>query len=123
MHRVVFFDGPCPFCNWIVHWLMEVDKKKIFYFASLEGETARTLPKDKDSLILLEEEQGIRKLFFEAKAALRIFWLIGGWYRLIGWTYFLPSFLINPLYRFIARHRYRFCRTTAVSLDESRLLP
>lgn len=124
MRRIIFFDGPCPFCNWVVHFLMNVDHKKIFWFASLQGKTAQTLPKNQDSLILLEESSEGHKLFFEAKAVMRIFWLLGGKFRLLGWMYILPGFLINPCYRFVARNRYRlFSFDKSKELDESRLLP
>jgi predicted DCC family thiol-disulfide oxidoreductase YuxK len=124
MRRIIFFDGPCPLCNRVIHWIMKADTRRLFLFASLQGETARDLPKDRDSLILLEERPSGRRLTFEAKAVLRILWLLGGRYRLLGWARILPGWLTNPYYRAIARNRYcLFSPDQSRLLDSTRLLP
>jgi len=126
LKRVIFFDGPCPLCNQVVRWLMRTDRKKIFLFSSLQGKTAveKNLPKDLSSLILLEEGRGRKKITVSAKAVLKIFWILGGRYRLVGWMYYLPAFLLDPWYRLVAKYRYRlFASKKLKPLDESRLLP
>jgi predicted DCC family thiol-disulfide oxidoreductase YuxK len=76
-----------------------MDKKSIFTFFPLD--------KVSDSLILLEnygseqEEQLI-----EAKAILRIFWLLGGGYSFLGVLSFLPGWFFNWSYRLVAKNRF-----------------
>jgi predicted DCC family thiol-disulfide oxidoreductase YuxK len=126
MNRIVFFDGPCPLCNWVIRWLMQADKKCIFMYAPLQGKTAeeKNLPKDRDSMVLLEDGKNQKNIYFSAKCVMKIFWLLGGKYRLIGWMYFMPKFLMDPWYRFVARNRYRlFVSKKTPHLESSRLLP
>ncbi len=108
--HVIFYDGDCPLCNRSVHFLLGADKKKIFYFAPLNGETAseklkslRLQDPNLDTLVLLEGE----KLFIQSRAVMRILWLLGGKYALLGWISFLPSALFDFLYRWVAKRRYQ----------------
>lgn len=115
LSHLVFYDGECGFCDQIVQLLLRLDKKELFVFAPLQGETAREilpeLPdryKNVDSLILVENYQSShRSVYMQAKAAFRILWLLGGGWVLIGWLNFLPSFLFDWGYRLVARNRYR----------------
>jgi predicted DCC family thiol-disulfide oxidoreductase YuxK len=130
LEHVVFYDGECPFCNRSVLFLLSVDKQEIFYFSPLNGETA----KDKlqglhlknpnlDTLVLLENYQKNEKIFIEGKAVLRILWLLGGKYALIGWLSFLPSFLFDYVYRIVARYRYRlFTKKGTIQSTNTRFL-
>ena len=40
---IIFFDGVCHMCNSAVDFFMKADKKRLFLFAPLQGETARTM--------------------------------------------------------------------------------
>lgn len=40
MKTVVFYDNQCSVCNYWVNWILENDKKQIFYFAALESDFA-----------------------------------------------------------------------------------
>ena len=116
--HLVFYDGQCGFCDHIVQILLKIDTREIFSFAPLQGETAarllKHLPpemKNKDSLVLIENYRShTPKYFILGEAALRIGWLLGGFWALAGWISWLPSFLYDWLYRLIARNRYRLFR-------------
>lgn len=116
--HLVFFDGECGFCDHTVNLLLSIDKNKKFIFAPLQGTTAREVLKDlperyrgEDSLVLVENYNSPEQKFYVlGKGAFRIFWLLGGWWAFIGWISFLPSFLYDWGYRFIARNRKYFFR-------------
>ncbi len=40
---IVFFDGECALCDGFVTWIYTRDKKGLFKFAPLQGETAKDL--------------------------------------------------------------------------------
>ncbi len=112
--HLVFYDGACGICDRIVSCLYKADKQKIFGFAPLEGETAKTAlqglseeQKRADTMILIENyTEPDQKIYIYGQAALRTAWLMGGWWTLIGWKYFiLPPFVTDPAYRFFARNR------------------
>ena len=118
MH-VIFYDGECPLCHRAVRFVLAADRKKQFYFAPLKGETAkkelselRLENPDLDTLVLLQNYQsGDKKIEIEGRGALRILWLLGGKYALVGWLSFLPSVLFDAVYRLIARYRFHLFST------------
>lgn len=116
MDNIVFFDGVCGLCDKAVQFLLRVDHESQFVFAPLQGETAKfllhELPeeyKDEDSLVLIENYKSKeRKFYVLGKGVLRICWILGGWWSLIGWMNILPSYLFDVVYRFVARNRKKF---------------
>ncbi|MCB1148628.1 MAG: DUF393 domain-containing protein [Chlamydiia bacterium] len=108
MKHLIFYDGLCGLCDRIVRLFLWADKKEIFLFAPLQGETAAkmNLPEmSADTMILVENRE---KVLIMGVAALRAFWLLGGFWRLIGIFYFiLPSCIPNFFYRIVARNRHR----------------
>ncbi|CDR35111.1 thiol-disulfide oxidoreductase DCC family protein [Criblamydia sequanensis] len=121
MKHLVFYDGECGFCDQVVQFLLKADKKRVFIFAPLQGKHAalalQDLPdevKQADSIILIEDYQGENpKVYLFGKAVFRIFWLLGGGYKALGVFYFLPAWLYNFGYRFIAKHRKKIFKPTA----------
>ncbi len=113
MH-LVLYDGTCRLCHGAVQFILNHDKEKVFQFAPLQGETAISLLKDwrnkypeADTIVLIENwKQSDQKRLFFGKAALRILWLLGGKWSLLGIFSFLPSFLYDWIYRYIARNRF-----------------
>jgi predicted DCC family thiol-disulfide oxidoreductase YuxK len=114
--HLVFYDGNCGLCDRIVRFLYKADQKEQFAFATLKGETASIYLKNlspeikaADSLILIENYRSSKpRIFLFGKGALRIAWLLGWPWLLIGWLSFLPGFLFNWGYRLVARNRHRF---------------
>lgn len=116
MKHLLFYDGTCGLCDHAVQFLLWADKRELFVFAPLQGTTARNVLKDlpseykqADSLILVENyRHPSQKFYILGKGALRIFWLLGGLWTLLGVISFLPTFLYNWAYRIIARNRHHF---------------
>lgn len=114
--HLVFYDGECGLCDRVVQFVLKADKQQIFLFAPLQGETAakelhdvQEDVKQADSVILIENyTDGEKKLYLYGKAAFRIMWLLGGWWKLVGWKNFLPAFLYDWGYWIVARNRHRF---------------
>jgi predicted DCC family thiol-disulfide oxidoreductase YuxK len=104
---ILFYDGECGLCDAAVQLLLKIDRKKRFHFAPLQGKTAKKVlipPPTRDSLVLWEPQ----RRSMEGSAVLRILWLLGGGWALIGWMYWLPSLPFDGLYRLIAKNRHRF---------------
>jgi len=107
--RIVFFDGVCGLCNSFVNRLMRWDRKHTFYFAALQGNTARSHglgsgESDPESIVYFS--QG--KVYTESGAAIRIVADLGGLYGLLRIFLIVPSFIRNGIYRWVARNRYRW---------------
>ena len=117
MHEhVIFFDGECPFCHRAVRHILEIDVNKRFVFAPLSGETAddiltgpQAALKTVNSLVLVENYQSTeRKFWIRSRAILRVYWLAGNGWGLIGILSFFPGFIGDILYRRFAIHRHQF---------------
>lgn len=115
-HHLIFFDDECPFCHHSVRHILAIDSKEQFLFAPINGETARGIligPQDSlkraNSLILVENFRSTEREFWvRSRAIFRIYWLVGKGWRLLGILSFLPSWIQDPFYKWIAVHRHQF---------------
>lgn len=104
MHPIIFFDGYCNLCNASVNWIMNRDKKGVFKFASLQGETAKSLitnhAQKLDSVVLLQNGT----IYTHYKAVGLICKQLPFPFNLGVMFYILPNFLYN----WIANNRYQW---------------
>jgi predicted DCC family thiol-disulfide oxidoreductase YuxK len=112
MHEgLVLFDGVCNFCNYWVQFALKRNKKKSLKFGSQQGETAREIlpgfgmnPDVLSSVYLIENN----KLYKESTAAFRICKHLDGAWKLFYVLVFIPAFLRDPVYKLIAKYRYKW---------------
>lgn len=108
---IILFDGVCNLCAWSVRFIIERDPRAVFRFATLQSETGQQLLAQQgldrscmDSFVLIEDGRS----HTESSAALRVARHLSGAWPLCFVFIILPRFVRDPLYRFIARHRYRW---------------
>ncbi|MCH9613034.1 MAG: hypothetical protein S4CHLAM102_15360 [Chlamydiia bacterium] len=94
--------------------ILELDKKEQFIFSPLRSEYAAkhftkvlSLLQYQRTIVLIESGKFVR---IRGKAMFRIFWLLGGPWKLLGWAHILPSYVLNPLYFFITHVRWALSR-------------
>jgi predicted DCC family thiol-disulfide oxidoreductase YuxK len=112
--HLIFFDDTCSLCWRSVHKIHALDKKGIFQFFPLRDELARLSLKARweelknaNTLILLENcHLPARKVWIRGRAVMRILWLLGGWWKLLGWLAFLPCG-VDMIYALVAQRRHR----------------
>ena len=111
----ILFDGVCNLCNGFVQFVIRHDAAGRFRFAALQSEAGQalllahgvapaTLAADPDSVLLLSGGQ----LYSHSTAVLRIARGLGGVWQLAALGGVLPRAWRDGIYRFIARHRYRW---------------
>lgn len=131
MQHLILYDGTCGVCQWSIQTLLKLDKKRLFAFAPLEGETARAFQehiKAIDSMVLVENYfLGETKLYFYSQGVFRICQLLNGIYSLPGLLFYLPKAPFDWFYRQIAKRRLHFwnrssCKLTSAE-DQERFLP
>ena len=113
--HLVFYDGACGLCDHAVQFILKHDHSNIFDFAPLQGSTAadtlKSLPlsiRNADSLILIENYRTDNpQIYIYGKGALRILWLLGGFWIVPGSLSWLPAWLYDWGYRLIAKNRHR----------------
>lgn len=130
--HLLFFDHECPLCIRSVRHIIEHDPERRFSFAPLRGETAKevlsgpqSFLKKAESLVVVEHWRSTdRKFWTKSRAILRVYWLIGGQWKLFGWISFLPGFLGDFIYDQISAHRHQFhLRPDREIGPEERFLP
>lgn len=108
---VVVFDGVCVLCNHWVDFILRHDHAGQFQLAAMQGRHGRALlqahglsPDDPASFLLV---QGGRA-HIDSDAIMQLLQQLGsGWRMIAGLARMIPRFCRDPLYRWIARHRYR----------------
>lgn len=109
--HVVWYDGECSLCHSIVRILIAADEKRRLRFAPLGGETAAQfiasgiipdLPPDRVHY-LDRSRPGEAKLWAGSDAVFQILRTLGGFWWLLSHFRFVPRFMREGVYRFIAR--------------------
>lgn len=105
-HPVVLFDGYCRLCHASVRFLRRYDQKRLFRFATLDSSFAQKLELhgvDGNSVLLYHQD----KLYKRSDAVLHMLRLLGGAWRVFYLFRFIPLFVRDGAYNFIAGIRYR----------------
>ena len=122
---VIVFDGVCVLCNGWVRFLLKHDRAGRYRFAAMQTEAGRALlaghgldPDDPASFLLVDGAQA----WTDGDAIRRVLTGLGGMWRIACVIAWVPRSIRDPLYRLIARNRYRLFGTTAcrVPTDEER---
>ncbi len=110
--RIVFYDNHCLLCHWSVRFILDHDKKGLFAFAPLQGETWQHLTKSLATPVTMEAVQYFdgKTLVDKSDAVLNIFQQMGSGWRLLTIFRMIPRAWRNAVYDFIARNRFRWFR-------------
>jgi predicted DCC family thiol-disulfide oxidoreductase YuxK len=107
--RIIYFDGICNLCNGFVDFVVSQDSLNTFYFAPLQGATAKKQlnPQDLglDTVVLSIDGDILKK----SQAVLHIFKELGLFLKIVSFVgNCLPTVFCDLIYDFIAKNRYRF---------------
>ena len=113
---VIVFDGVCVLCNGWVGFLLRHDHQQRYRFAAMQGDSGRALlaahgldPDDPSSFLLIEYDIGAApRIATDTDAMRRVLIGLGGAWRLAVLFALLPRWMRDPLYRAVARNRYRW---------------
>lgn len=115
---ILYFDGVCNLCSAAVRFVLDHERSHLVRFASIQGTHGAALRSklglspDAELTTMYLEESG--EVFSHSTAVLRLarhlkFPFSLGWYWL-----FVPRFLRDMVYRFVAKRRYRWFGQTEV---------
>jgi predicted DCC family thiol-disulfide oxidoreductase YuxK len=109
---VIVFDGVCLLCSRWVRFLLKHDRTARYRFAAMQSASGRALllahgldPDSPLSFLLVEGGRG----YTDSVAIARVFRGLDRrrWHWLSRTMLLVPRWLRDPLYRAVARHRYR----------------
>ena len=112
---ILLYDGTCGFCAESVQFVLERDPGGTLQFAALDSATGRDIlarhPEVRgfDSVLFVEPASGTspERVFAYSSAALQVANYLGGSWRWVELSRFVPRPLRDAVYRLIARHRHR----------------
>jgi len=113
--NLVLYDGVCGLCNRLVRFLLRVDRRAVLCFAPLQGPTAARLNErhgfglDVETMVYVRDF-GLKheRVYLRSDAVLRVLGDVGGVWWLVSLLRVVPRLLRDPLYGWVARHRYRW---------------
>jgi len=116
---IVVFDAQCLLCNGWVQFLLRRDAAARLRFASIQGRTGQELlaraglqVQGLQTLLVVDGDRAWQ----HTAAILRVLHALGWPWRLAWLAWLIPAALRDPLYRLLARHRYRWFGRSATCL-------
>lgn len=107
---VIVFDALCPLCSRHAAFVLRKDRGPRFRLARMQDGAGAALyrrfgidPADPETVIVVDGD----RLLTGSDAVLAIWCGLGWPWRLAAILRFVPRALRDPLYRWVARHRYR----------------
>ncbi len=107
---IVLFDAECVLCSANAQFILKHDVAQRYYLAQMQGPVGATLfrqhgldPTDPTSILVIENG----KVREDSDAVIAIYEGLGLPWRLVSLFRIIPAFLRDPVYRLVARHRYR----------------
>ncbi len=107
---IIVFDGVCHLCSGWVRFLLRRDRAGRYRFAAMQTPAGRGLlvdngldPDDPVSFLLLDDG----RVRTDSDAIIAVLASLGGAWRMVNALRLVPVLLRDPVYRLLARHRYR----------------
>ena len=105
---ILFYDGTCAFCHFIVRFVIPRDKDDLLRFSPLQGITIKEKKidtKDMNSIILYTPNE---EILYKSDAAVAVLERLGGiWLALAKIIKLIPKVFRDAFYDLIAKIRYR----------------
>ena len=111
---IILFDALCVLCSANAQFILTHDKAGVFRLAAMQGAMGAALYRqhglnpDAPNTILVVEGALVRK---DSDAVLSIYERLGFPWRMVTILRVVPKAVRDPLYRWVARHRYRLFGT------------
>jgi predicted DCC family thiol-disulfide oxidoreductase YuxK len=107
---IILFDAQCVLCSANAQFILKHDKKQRYRLASMQGEVGAALfldngmdPNDPNSILVIDNSL-VRK---DSDAVLSIYEGLGWPWHILTIFRIVPTLLRDPVYRWVAAHRYR----------------
>jgi predicted DCC family thiol-disulfide oxidoreductase YuxK len=118
---MLVYDGSCGFCSLSVRFILNHERRHDLSFVTRNSELGKGLRRTHglesvESMLWIEGGQA----FAESAAVMKAAGYLGGWWsRLAVLSSFCPSFILNGVYKFIAKNRRRLSSKASVCLVPS----
>ena len=112
---IIVFDGVCVLCTANARFVLKNDREGHFRMAAMQDQAGASImrhagldPKDPISFILLDPSSEGGRIWMNSDAVLHM-WSKLGWPWRVGAVFrIIPRFIRDPIYKMIARNRYKW---------------
>ena len=115
---VIVFDAMCVLCSANAQFILKHDHARRFRLASMQGDYGAALyrrhgidPANPETLIVVEGSGAEERVLRNSDAVLAIYGGLGWPWRAAAALRVVPRALRDPVYRWVARNRYRLFGT------------
>ena len=119
-NKIVIFDSNCVLCNSAVRFIFKMDKNKNLYYTYFESDYMKKNKNSElktetvDSVIFINDD----KIYYKSDAALFIAKELKSPLKYLFYLKFVPRFIRDNIYDFIAGNRYKiFGQTNSCHFD------
>lgn len=109
-HPIILFDAECVLCSTNAQFILTHDRARRYRLASMQSAAGADLfrqhgvdPSDPDTILVIKGDKVLR----DSDAVISIYAGLGWPWRIAGLAGAIPRRLRDPIYRWVARHRYR----------------
>lgn len=106
----IIFDSECNLCLDSIHFIVKNDERAKFKFLKLQSQLAQNYlenygidPKTLNSIVLIKNDH----IYLKSDAAVEIAKHLDGKYQKLAYLRFVPKFLRDSIYSYIAKNRYK----------------
>ena len=110
--KIILFDGVCNLCDSAVQFIIRHDKKDVFRFVAIQSDLGKEIinhigidTTKTESIILYIPGKAY---YYKAEAALKISQDLSAGYKLFSLLKFIPNFISDKVYDYVARNRYKW---------------
>jgi predicted DCC family thiol-disulfide oxidoreductase YuxK len=110
-NNILLFDGVCNLCNGAINFIIDIDKKGVIKFASLQSAIGQELlqmhqlpTQNFNSLVFVHEGKAYQK----STGVLLLAKELGGVYQLAVLLLVVPRFIRDFVYDQVAQNRYKW---------------
>ena len=107
---IIVFDAECVLCSANAQFVLRHDRRRLFRLTSIQSEVGKTLcrrfgidPNAPETMLLVDGDTALQ----DSDAVLAIYERLGGLWGTAGLLKGVPRRVRDPLYRWVARNRYR----------------
>ena len=109
-HPIILFDAECVLCSANAQFILRHDRARRFRLAAMQSEVGKALfrrhgidPADPDTIIVVDGDHALR----DSDAVIAIYAGLGWPWRVAAAARIVPPAVRDPIYRWVARNRYR----------------
>ena len=101
-NKIIYYDGDCGLCHFLVRFILRIDAKNQFYFSPISNFQNKEKTNGLESIILFINGNHL----YKSEAVITTFKIIGrGWSLVAQFLQPIPKDLVDKTYNWVSKNR------------------